>query len=302
MMWIAYILVGVSIYVLAYQFFKVGQGKEAPKLTTSAAVSQSLILRLSMPILRTTLLPSVQNLPLENFRKEKKRKIQAAGMSEELTPDEFFCFKLFLAIALPLMAVVYNFALNLVNPLILILIFGSIGYFFPELWLGSLIRDRQIKIRNAIPFVIDLLSLCTEAGLDFMGAIQRVVEKAKQSPFIDELNLVLQELKLGATRADALRNMAVRINMPEISSIVAVLVTADQMGASISQVLKAQSDQIRAERFIRAEKEGAKASQKILIPLIFCIVPAVFIVVLGPLIVRLIIQLFSGGFGGGELF
>lgn len=302
MMWIAYILVGASVYVLAYQFFKVGQGKGAEKLTTSAVVSQSLILRLSMPILRTYLLPSVQNLPLENFRKDKKRKIQAAGMSEELTPDEFFCFKLFLAIALPLTAVVYNFALNLINPLILILIFGSIGYFFPELWLGSLIRDRQVKIRNAIPFVIDLLSLCTEAGLDFMGAIQRVVEKAKQSPLIDELNFVLQELKLGTTRSDALRNMATRINMPEISSLVAVLVTADQMGASISQVLKAQSDQMRGERFIRAEKEGAKAAQKILIPLIFCIVPAVFIVVLGPLIVRLIIQLFSGGFGGGGEF
>ena len=253
-MWIAYILVGASIYVLAYQFFKAGQGKGASKLTTSAVVSQSLILRLSMPILRTYLLPSVQNLPLENFRKDKKKKIQSAGMSEELTPDEFFCFKLFLAITLPLMAVIYNFALNLINPLILISIFGSIGYFFPELWLGSLIRDRQVKIRNAIPFVIDLLSLCTEAGLDFMGAIQRVVEKAKQSPLIDELNLVLQELKLGTTRADSLRNMATRINMPEISSIVAVLVTADQMGASISQVLKAQSDQIRGERFIRAEK------------------------------------------------
>jgi len=302
MLWIAYILVGVSMYVLAYQFFKVGHGKEGSIKAVSTTTSQSLILRLSMPILRTYLLPSVQNLPLENFRKEKKRKIQAAGMSEELTADEFFCFKLFLAIALPLMAVVYNFALNLLNPLILILIFGSIGYFFPELWLRSLIRDRQIKIRNAIPFVIDLLSLCTEAGLDFMGAFQRVVEKAKQSPLIDELNLVLQELKLGTTRADALRNMATRINMPEISSIVAVLVTADQMGASISEVLKAQSDQIRGERFIRAEKEGAKAAQKILIPLIFCIVPAVFIVVLGPLIVRLIIQLFSGGFGGGEFF
>ncbi len=300
MVWIAYILVGISVYVLAYQFFKVGQGPGGQKGVVSTAVSQSLILRLSMPILRTYLLPSVQNLPIENFRKEKKRKIQSAGMIEELTPDEFFCFKLFLAISLPLMAIVYNFALNLINPLILIFIFGSLGYFFPELWLTSLIKDRQIKIRNAIPFVIDLLSLCTEAGLDFMGAIQRVVEKANQSPLIDELKTVLQELKLGTTRADALRNMAARINMPEISSIVAVLVTADQMGASISQVLKAQSDQIRSERFIRAEKEGAKAAQKILIPLIFCIVPAVFIVVLGPLIVRLIIQLFSGGFGGGE--
>lgn len=160
------------------------------------------------------------------------------------------------------------------------------------------IKDRQQQIRLAIPFVVDLLSLCTEAGLDFMAAIQRVVQKAKRSPLIEELEQVLNELKLGTTRADALRNMSDRINMSEISSLVAVLVTADKMGASISTALKSQSDQIRSERFIRAEKAGAAASQKILFPLIFFIVPAVFIVVLGPLVAKLLQQLFTGGFGG----
>ena len=190
-------------------------------------------------------------------------------MSEEITPDEFFSFKILLVIGLPLVAIVYNLLLHLTHPFVLILIFGPIGYFFPTLWLGSLVKIRQQKIRLAIPFVVDLLSLCTEAGLDFMSAIQRVVEKAKPSPLIEELKIVLQELKLGTTRAQALRNMVERVAMPEISSIVAVLVTADQMGTSISSVLKAQSEQIRTERFIRAEKAGAAASQKILFPLIF---------------------------------
>ncbi|MEK7791276.1 MAG: type II secretion system F family protein, partial [Deltaproteobacteria bacterium] len=121
---------------------------------------------------------------------------------------------------------------------------------------------------------------------------------AKRSPFIDELEVVLNEIKLGTTRADALRNMATRINMPEISSLVAVLVTAEQMGSSISAALKSQADQIRNDRFIRAEKAGAAASQKILFPLIFFIVPAVFIVVLGPLIAKLLQKLFSGEIGG----
>ncbi|HBQ21729.1 MAG TPA: pilus assembly protein TadC [Deltaproteobacteria bacterium] len=303
MLILAYILIGVSIYILVYEFFKFGgppkkEKEDATKAPPLTPTSQSLILRLSMPIIRTYLLPSVVNLKIDNFRKEKKRVIASAGMVDEITPDELFSFKILLIVSLPLIAIIYNLSLRVVNPLILMLVFGSIGYVFPDLWLKNLIQTRQNKIRKAIPFVVDLLSLCTEAGLDFMGAIQRVVEKAKKSPLIDELQYVLQELKLGTTRAQSLRNMADRIDMTEISSLVAVLVTADQMGASISNVLKEQSAQIRSERFIRAEKEGAKASQKILFPLILFIVPAVFIVVLGPIVARLIQQAFSGGGGG----
>lgn len=305
MLIIAYILIGVSVYMLAYEFFKFGAGqarsKEGSRLMPSAPISQSLILRLCLPIIRAYVLPSVINLKIDNFRKEKKRSIQSAGMTDEITPDELFSLRILLIVILPLIAVTYNLALNVVNPIVLIFIFGFMGYLFPEMWLKNLRQTRQSKVRNAIPFVIDLLSLCTEAGLDFMAAMQRVVEKARKSPLIEELQQVLQESKLGTTRAQALRNMADRIDMTEISSLVAVLVTADQMGASISTVLKEQSNQIRSERFIRAEKEGAKAAQKILFPLIFFIVPAVFIVVLGPIVARLIQQAFAGGggFGGG---
>lgn len=300
MLWIAYLLIGLSIFVFCYEFFGFGERqKPAPKEgETTSAVSKSLILKLCRPIIRTYLLPSVSHFKIDNFRKEKKQKIAAAGLTDELSPDELFSLKIFLAMTLPLMALIYNFALQVANPIVLIAIFGFAGFYFPELWLANLIKDRQQQIRLALPFVIDLLSLCTEAGLDFMGAIQRVVIKAKKSPLIDELGTVLNEIKLGTTRADALRRMAARINMAEISSLVAVLVTAEQMGSSISVALKSQADQIRNDRFIRAEKAGAAASQKILFPLIFFIVPAVFIVVLGPLIAKLLQKLFSGEIGG----
>lgn len=300
MLWIAYLLIGFSIFVLCYEFFKFGsRRKEAlGGGVPSSAVSKSLILRLCRPLIQAYLLPSVANLKINNFRKEKKQKIASAGLTDELTADELFALKLLLTLLLPLMALIYNFALNVANPIVLIVIFGAVGYYFPELWLKSVIKERQQEIRLALPFVTDLLSLCTEAGLDFMGAIQRVVIKAKRSPLIDELQVVLNEIKLGTTRADALRNMAMRITMPEISSLVAVLVTAEQMGSSISVALKSQADQIRNDRFIRAEKAGAAASQKILFPLIFFIVPAVFIVVLGPLIAKLLQKLFSGEMGG----
>jgi len=305
MIFLAYLLIGASVFVISYQFFKFGARAKAEKeLIPKPAAATSLILRLTLPIIRITLLPSVKGLKITDYRKRMKKKIVAAGLQEELTPDELFSLKILLVIILPLIAVIYNLGLHVANPVLLIIIFGAIGYFFPELWINNLIKDRKTRIRMAIPFVVDLLSLCTEAGLDFMGAIQRVVQKAQKSPLIEELEYVLNELKLGTTRGDALRNMADRINMPEISSLVAVLVTADKMGASISDALKAQSNQIRSERFIRAEKAGAAASQKILFPLIFFIVPAVFIVVLGPMVAKLLQKLFAGGFGGltGGLF
>ena len=104
------------------------------------------------------------------------------------------------------------------------------------------------------------------------------------------------EIQLGASRGDALRNFAWRVNMEVISSFVAILVTADQMGASIGPVLRAQSDLLRNQRFMKAEKAGAAASQKILFPLIFLILPAVFIMIFGPVILQFI---YGGGGGGG---
>jgi len=305
MIWFAYILIGGSVFVLAYEFFKFGtRSAQGKALVPKRLSSNSLILRMSLPFIRAYILPSVKNLKIDNYRKSISKKIAAAGMQDDIIPDELFSLRILLVVALPLIAVIYNLGLNIGNPILLAIAFGFVGYMFPKLWINGLIKDRQQQIRLAIPFVVDLLSLCTEAGLDFMAAIARVVQKAKRSPLIEELEQVLNELTLGTTRADALRNMADRINMSEISSLVAVLITADKMGASISTVLKSQSDQIRSERFIRAEKAGAAASQKILFPLIFFIVPAVFIVVLGPLVARLLVQLFSGGFGvdGGRFF
>jgi tight adherence protein C len=115
-----------------------------------------------------------------------------------------------------------------------------------------------------------------------MGAIGKVVEKAKRGPFVQEMDTLLREIKVGASRAEAMRNMAWRIDMTEVNSFVAVLISADEMGASIGKILRQQSEQIRHERFMRAEKAGAKASQKVLFPMIFFIIPAIFIMIFGP--------------------
>jgi tight adherence protein C len=179
-----------------------------------------------------------------------------------------------------------NFALEIGFPTPLFAVLMPIGYYFPILYANREKRNRETSVRADLPFFADLLALSTEAGLDFISAIQRIVDKAENSVLAEELSIVLKDIKLGSSRADALKGMSQRLDISEITSFVAVLVDADSTGASISQVLKDQSNQIRLDRFVRAEKAGARASQALLFPMMLFIMPAVFIVLFGPVIVQ----------------
>jgi tight adherence protein C len=165
------------------------------------------------------------------------------------------------------------------------------AFFMPDIDLRSRTQTRQLEIRLAMPYMVDLLTLSIEAGLDFMGAIGKVVDRAPPSALVEELSVVLKDIQLGKTRAQSLRAFAERTDMPEVGSFVAVLVSADAMGASIGNVLRAQSESMRAERLTKAEKLGAQASQKILVPLVFFILPAVMLMIFGPLA----LSFFTGG-------
>ena len=144
------------------------------------------------------------------------------------------------------------------------------GVFFPVL----------IGILNV--FFVDLLALSTQAGADFMSAIQKISDAAEHSLLAQEFDKVLRDTRLGSTREQALKAMSARLDIPEVSSFVNVLTDADSTGASIGDVLREQSEQMRLERFVRAEKAGARASQAILIPMMVFIIPAVFIMVFAP--------------------
>jgi tight adherence protein C len=166
--------------------------------------------------------------------------------------------------------------------------FGVFGFVFPYIWLSDQIRKRQKAITRALPYNIDLLTLSVEAGLDFQAAIGTVVERGQPGPLIEELNIMLNEIKLGTTRAEALRNMADRIQLPEISAFVANLIQADRMGTSLGKVLRIQSNQMRITRTHRAEKLANEAPIKMLLPLIGCIFPTVFLILFGPIVYRLL--------------
>lgn len=289
---IAYIALGLAVYFLTRTVFsdeeKRSAGRALGNYRADAPDAGNVILRASRPLFSRYVVPIVEDLKIDDTRKVLKKKLASAGLTEALTPDELYSFKLFLIVGFPILLLFMKFAWEMEIPPYAFPASMVIGFYYPDrIWLSAVIKKRQDDIRRAMPFMVDLLALSTEAGLDFMAAIGKVVEKAKPSPLVYELETLLKEIKVGSSRAEAMRNMAWRCDMMEINSFVAVLVSADEMGASIGKILRQQSEQVRLDRFIRAEKAGAAATQAILLPMILFIIPAVFIIIFGPFILGL---------------
>jgi pilus assembly protein TadC len=163
-----------------------------------------------------------------------------------------------------------------------------VSYCLPVMWLKGRIKQRQQAIAHDLPEVVDLLSLCVDAGTDFMGAMQRVGREFKDCPLTEELNIVIQEIRVGKRRRDALRSLARRVEIPDISSFVRTLVQAERMGTGISEALRIQAEDSRMRRFYLGEKQAQKAPLKMMIPLFFFIMPVVFIIVAAPVLLEFI--------------
>jgi tight adherence protein C len=247
------------------------------------------------------LVPRIQQIKMPLYRQKKKTQFIAAGLSDQFDPDEFVGLKIASSISFFILTVLFLLQFGAKMTFFKMIFSLVIGFFLPDFVVWDTKKKRQKAIFRQLPSVLDLLTLSVEAGLDFIAAISRVIYFAKDGPLKDEFNQMLKELQVGTVRADALRNMADRVQLPALSSFATILIQADQMGGSIGPVLRAQSDQLRNQRFQLAEREGAKATQKLLIPLVVCILPAVFIVILGPVICDLIYNQswFQNLLGGG---
>lgn len=157
----------------------------------------------------------------------------------------------------------------------------AVGFFLPDFWLSRTIRARQQAILLAIPDTLDLLTISVKAGLGFDAALGKVVEKT-QGPLADEFRRTLAEVRIGKARRDALREMVARTNVTALTNFIGAIIQAEQLGVAIANVLEVQSEQLRIERRQRAEEMAAKAPIKMLFPLVGCIFPSMFIVILGP--------------------
>jgi tight adherence protein C len=161
------------------------------------------------------------------------------------------------------------------------------GWAYPAIWLRDRIAVRKSLLQKTLPFYLDLITLCVEAGLNLQGAFNQAVDKGPKGVLCDELKRVLRDIRSGKSRADALRGMTQRLNEPSVTNFVTAMIQAERMGMNLGPVLRAQADQRRCERFLRAEKLAIEAPVKLLFPLIAFIFPCTFIVLFFPIVVQL---------------
>jgi tight adherence protein C len=166
------------------------------------------------------------------------------------------------------------------------LMFPTMGYVLPDLWLGMQTGHRKAAISAALPDLLDLLTVSVEAGLGFDQAMAKSAEKMG-GPLTQEIKRTQHEMRMGKSRADALRSFSDRVGIPDLTSFCAALIQADQLGVSIASVLRVQSDSMRTKRRQRAEEAAMKAPLKMLFPLIIFIFPTLFIILLGPAIINI---------------
>ena len=286
----ALVLAAFAAYNLMSTLFKTNSEQDALRWATGdePVRSKSPIINFSRPLVHNFTLQHAVRIKHEGYRQKISMRIKTAGLEGELNVDEYIGLQILWGLLFPVILFVLNFALNLGWPAPVMIGFGLCGFAFPNLYASGEKKRRYTSVVADLPFFLDLLTLSVAAGLDLMGAMQRIVDKAEKSVLAEEFGTVLKDIRLGRSRDDALKEMANRLDTGEITSFVAVVVDAYASGTSIGKVLKDQSEQLRMERFVRAEKAGARASQMILIPLMMFILPAVMVVVFGPVVIQFV--------------
>lgn len=285
-------LIFIAIFIIVRVFmeeqdkFKTQEALEEAENVTKNK-NQPLFIKVTRPFYKRYFLPMTQGRNKQKYRNLYRQKIANAGLSKEMTPEEFMALKLFMILGGPFAFLTARFIMEADWPLSVTPVMGVVGYMYPDIWVSGLIKKRADDVLRAMPFIIDMLALSVEAGLDFMAAIQRVIEKAPPSPLVEEFETLIKETKIGSSRAEGLRQLGWRVNIIEINSFCATLIAADSVGASIGPILKQLSTELRVKRSSRAEQMGATAATKILIPMIFFILPAVLVAIFAPMLLKM---------------
>lgn len=267
---------GMAFYNLFPDFDKLKLSRRFRDELGAGRTPPPLIKIFRMPMLLFEDFASSLKMPKTRAAYEKA--LGALGMQQLVTVNQLVALK----IALTSIFAFYSLLFATAFPIVVVLIMPLFGWFFVDIWLRDKIRERKRKMKSQLPFVLDTLTLAVEAGLEFTSAIGRIVERMQPSPLRDELTIFLRQMQLGTSRRDALKNLAARADIAQLNSMVAALIQASEMGTSIGGALRTQSEIINSERFTDAEKKGAEASQKLLIPMMIFIVPAIMLILLGP--------------------
>ncbi len=222
----------------------------------------------------------VERLVPGNKRENYEQRLTSAGRPGDMSVETFITIKYLIIVAALAIGFISRSALTFIAA-------ALIGILAPDMFLKNSEKRRKEKMVKSLPDVLDLISVSVEAGLSFDAALQKVVEKTS-GPLTQEFEKTLQEINMGKPRREALRDMADRINVNDITVFLSAVIQADQLGVSISNVLSIQSKQVRENRRMRAEEAAQKAPVKILIPLVVFIFPTLLIVLLGPAVLQIL--------------
>jgi len=236
------------------------------------------------------LTPLNRRLPTSGYCARMAKTLEAAGSS--LPPLHFLVIQE-LGIVTGLLVYFVTMGFESLSMAWLMGFMGG-GFMVPMLWLNNRIHDRRMTITRDLPEVVDLLNLCVGAGSDFMTAMGRIVREFRPCPVVDELNLVLQEVRVGKRRRDALRAFAQRLQTPESSTFARTLIQVDRMGTGLSEALQVLSEDMRMARYHWADRFAQQAPIKMLLPLIMSL-GAAMVIVAGPIL----LQFFRGGLMSG---
>lgn len=218
-------------------------------------------------------------------RETLARRLLSAGLAHKMSPETVLAGKGILGALGMLAGFVLGSKAAPATGVLLGLCFAFLGFLGPDVYVNGKIRERRERILAALPDSLDLLAVSVEAGLGFDGAVSKLVEYMK-GPLIDEFALTLNEMRIGESRSEALKRMAARVDVPELGSFIRAVVQADQLGTSIAGILRVQAADARLRRQFSAEERAMKAPIKMLIPTAMFIFPALFIVILGPILMN----------------
>jgi tight adherence protein C len=292
-------LIIAALAAAAVLLLTVGLSSRPPKDAVQARLEQLVVqpksleeYELQAPFFERVVRPVIKRLSRVGARGDQggviartDAKLEKAGYPGGLRGADWMGVKLLATIVF---AVAFFFVGLLLGAVALGFVFAlvgaAIGFIGPEFWLGGRIKKRAMEMILQLPDALDLLTISVEAGLGFDAALAKVVEKM-EGPLVNEFRQALAEIRMGRTRRDALRDIVARAEAQPVANFIGAIVQAEQLGVPIAKVLQIQSQQLRIERRQRAEEAAAKAPVKMLFPMVGCIFPTIFIVILGPAIV-----------------
>jgi len=309
---IAVLIVGGAIALIVIGMrSSTGDDPLQQRLAEFAARGESASLEeieLSQPITERIIYPLAKKLgeiavrfTPQNALQTTAHRLELAGNPRGLDPTSFWAFRFIAAVAIGGL-LLFLMSIGLDNwpwsrKLMIVAGFVALGFYLPELFLSSKIQRRQKEIRKAMPDALDLLTICVEAGLGFDGAMAKVNEKW-DNELSTGFGRVLREVQLGKLRREALRDMADRMGVNEMTSFIAAVIQSEQLGVSMSKVLRIQSDQMRVKRRQLAEEQAHKAPIKMLIPMALLIFPSICIILMTPAFLMLFRSTFNSLFLG----